>query len=129
MVDQISLVGSSFPMPGSGVLQTATSRPASGGDSVTTVSPQTQAGVPQAPGPGAHDAAVAQVNQHLQQTQSDLKLQVDPDSGRTIFQVVQQGTGRVLLQVPSAEVLGMSRRLRELETQTRGSGALVDKEG
>ena len=128
MVDQISLVGSSFPMPGSGVLQTATSRPASGGNSAAPVSPGTQAAAPQPPSSG-HDAAVAQVNQHLQQTQSDLKLQVDPDSGRTIFQVVQQGTGRVLLQVPSAEVLGMSRRLRELETQARGSGALVDKEG
>jgi uncharacterized FlaG/YvyC family protein len=72
---------------------------------------------------------VAQVNQHLQQTQSDLKLQVDPDSGRTIFQVVQQGTGRVLLQVPSAEVLGMSRRLREMQAQARSSGALVDQQG
>jgi len=72
---------------------------------------------------------VAQVNQHLQQAQTDLKLQFDSASGRTVFQVVQQGTGEVVLQVPSEEVLGMSRRVREMEGQAGASGALVDKEG
>jgi uncharacterized FlaG/YvyC family protein len=71
---------------------------------------------------------VAQVNQHLQQAQTDLKLQVDAGSGRTVFRIVQQGTGEVILQLPSAEILGMSRRMRELEGQTGASGALVDKE-
>ena len=78
---------------------------------------------------GSQDAAVAQVNQHLQQAQTDLKLQVDAGSGRTVFQVVQQGTGEVVLQIPSEEVLGMSRRVREMEGQPGASGALVDKEG
>jgi flagellar protein FlaG len=128
MVDQISLVGSSFPVLGSGAPQVAAPRPAPGGTSTAGAAPA-QAGAAQDSGPGAHDAAVAQVNQHLQQGQSDLRLQVDPDSGRTIFQIVQEGTGQVLLQVPSAEILGMSRRLQELEAQTRGSGALVDKQG
>lgn len=72
------------------------------------------------------EAAVAQVNQHLEQTQTELKLQVDAESGRTVFQVVQQDTGEVVLQVPSAEVLGMSRRVRDLEGQ---AGGLLDKEG
>ena len=80
-------------------------------------------------GPGNQDAAVAQVNQHLQQAQTELRLQVDTGSGHTVFQVVQQGTGEVLLQVPSAEVLGMSRRMREIEGQTGASGGLMDKEG
>lgn len=79
--------------------------------------------------PGNQTAAVAQVNQHLAQAQTELKLQVDSASGRTVFQVIQQGTGEVVLQVPSEEVLGMSRRVRELEGQTGASGALVDKEG
>lgn len=74
-------------------------------------------------------AAVAQVNQHLQQTQPGLKLQVDAGSGRTVYQVIQQDTGEVVLQIPSEEVLGMSRRLRELEGQGQSSGTLVDKEG
>jgi flagellar protein FlaG len=72
---------------------------------------------------------VAQVNQHLQQAQTDLKLQVDSASGRTVFQVIEQGTGEVVMQVPSEEVLGISRRVREMEGQAKASGALMDKEG
>lgn len=79
--------------------------------------------------PVSQEVAVAQVNQHLQQAQTELKLEVDAGSGRTVFQVVQQGTGELVMQVPSAEILGMSRRMRELEGQGGGSGALVDKEG
>ena len=78
---------------------------------------------------GSPAAAAAQVNQHLQQAQPALKLQVDAGSGRTVYQVVQQGTGEVVLQIPSEEVLGMSRRLRELENQGQASGTLVDQEG
>jgi flagellar protein FlaG len=78
---------------------------------------------------GSQEVAVAQVNQHLRASQTDLKLEVDAGSGRTVFQVVQQGTGQVVLQIPSEEVLGMSRRIRQMESQTGNSGALVDKEG
>ena len=81
---------------------------------------------PKPSAPNSSEAAVAQVNQHLEQAQTELKLQVDAGSGRTVFQVVQQGTGEIVLQVPTEEVLGMSRRVREMEGQT---GGLVDKEG
>jgi uncharacterized FlaG/YvyC family protein len=72
---------------------------------------------------------VAQVNQALQQAAPELKLQVDAGSGRTVYQVIQQGTGEVVLQIPSEEVLGVSRRLRELGGQSQSSGAFVDQEG
>jgi uncharacterized FlaG/YvyC family protein len=72
---------------------------------------------------------VAQVNLHLSQAQPDLKLTMDSGSGRTVFQLIQQGTGQVLLQVPSAEVLGMSRRVRELQDTVMNSGGLVDQQG
>ncbi|NWJ41146.1 MAG: flagellar protein FlaG [Geothrix sp.] len=78
---------------------------------------------------GSPAAAAAQINQHLQQAEPELKLQVDAGSGRTVYQVIQQGTGEVVLQIPSEEVLGMSRRLREMEGQGHSSGALVDREG
>lgn len=90
--------------------------------------PARVAGVPAQPA-GTEAVAVAQVNQHLQQSQTDLKLQVDPASGRTVFQIVQKGTGALVLQIPSAEVLGMSRRVREMEAQIRDSGTLVDQQG
>ena len=86
----------------------------------------TRASATKASASGSPEAAVAHVNQHLEQGQTDLKLQVDAGSGRTVFRVVQQGTGEVVLQVPSEEVLGMSRRVRETEGQT---GGLVDKKG
>lgn len=81
-----------------------------------------------APPAGDPTMAAATVNQHLA-SQTELKLQVDVGSGRTVFQVVQQSTGAVVLQVPSEEVLGMSRRVRELESQPGAPGALVDREG
>lgn len=79
--------------------------------------------------PRVQAAAVAQVNRHLADSKTDLKLHVDSGSGRTVFQVVKEGTGQVLLQVPSEEVLGLSRRVREILSQNGGAGALVDKEG
>lgn len=80
-------------------------------------------------GSGSPLEAAAQVGQHLEQAHPELKLQVDAGSGRTVFKVVQQGTGQVVMQVPSEEILGMSRRLREAEGLPGASGALVDKQG
>jgi len=108
--------GSSVPSAATSSVSVAIARPAS---SQAVSAPAQQA--------GSNTAAVAQVNQHLQQSQTDLKLEVDSASGHTVFQVIQQGTGQVVLQVPSAEVLGMSRRIRDMAGQD-GSGALVDKE-
>lgn len=126
MVDQITST-SGLPMPAvSASVQTTFSRAPSGPAAAAQPLPQAQ---PSAPNSGSHEAAVAQVNQHLQQTQSELKIQVDQGSGRAIFQVVQEATGQVLFQVPSAEVLGMSRRVRELQARSLNAGVLVDQQG
>jgi uncharacterized FlaG/YvyC family protein len=118
MVTQINPVGSS-PIASAAVSPTP-----------VAAQPPTNTQVASSPAPsaGSEATAVAQVNQHLQQAQTGLKLQVDPSSGRTVFQIVQQGTGQVLMQIPSVEVLGMSSRIRAMEAQNKGSGALVDKE-
>lgn len=117
MVNQITPAGTP-PMPSAApAAQPASPRPA---PARAAVSPGRPAGNPV--------AAAAVVNQHLAQAQPELKLRVDSASGRTVFQVVQQGTGKVLLQVPSEEVLGMSRRVREMLNQN-DAGTLVDKEG
>lgn len=83
----------------------------------------------QTSGSGNPLEAAAQVGQHLEQTRPELKLEVDAGSGRTVFQVIQQGTGQVVMQVPSEEILGMSRRLREADGLPGNSGTLVDKQG
>jgi flagellar protein FlaG len=73
--------------------------------------------------------AMERLNDHLQQTHTELKFQVDRDSGRTLFQIVSEKTGEVLLQVPSEEVLAMARKLREFQQQMGASGVLMDKQG
>ena len=124
MVDQITQASGISLLAGNGSLPSVGPRPAA---SPVIGAPPTQPAT--AVSPSSTTTAAAQVNQHLQQTQSDLKLQVDPSTDRMIFQVIQKGTGQVLLQIPSEEVLGMSRRVQELESQMRDSGALVDKQG
>ena len=96
---------------------------------VSTLDPPVpgQAGVPASP--GASEAAADAVNQHLQQTGSELKFQVDRATGRTIFKVVNETTGEVVLQVPSEEVLALARNLRTMDKHAGASGVLVDKEG
>jgi hypothetical protein len=123
MVDQISHISGPSLSTGSVPLPSVGARPPSGGGTTAT------GALPVASAHGITEAAVAQVNQHFQQTQSDFKLQVDPGSDRTVFQVIQKGTGQVLLQIPSPEVLGMSRRMREAEAKIRDAGTLVDKQG
>ena len=122
MVTQINPTGGSLiPLVATSTIPVASARPAT---APAVTAPAVTAPTQQA---GSDTAAVARVNEHLQQSQPDLKLQLDAASGRTVFQVIQQGTGQVLLQVPSAEVLGMSRRIRDMAGQD-ASGALVDKE-
>jgi uncharacterized FlaG/YvyC family protein len=124
MVDQVTFA-SGPPLLTIGLSSApASPRPTDGGNSTTGTTTSTPT-----PGPAVQAAAVAQVNQHLQQAQPELTLQMDPGSGRAVFRVIQQDTGEVLLQVPSAEVLGMSRRVRELQAKTRASGTLVDRVG
>jgi uncharacterized FlaG/YvyC family protein len=72
--------------------------------------------------------ASKQVNQYLQKSNSDLTMKVDKATGRTVFTIVRP-SGEVLLQVPSAEVLAMARKLNELTKQKGASGVLVDQEG
>jgi flagellar protein FlaG len=73
--------------------------------------------------------AADELNNHLQQVGSELKLQADSDTGRLVFKVVIPTTGEVLFQVPSEEVLALARNLRAQESVQGASGVLVDTEG
>ena len=125
MVDQLTPLGNSVPVAGSSSLPSVGPRPTTNS---TTGASSAKPEASSASTPTT-TAAAAQLNQHLQQSQSGLEVQVDPSTHRVIFQVIQKGTGQVLLQFPSEELLGMSRRLQQLESQQSGSGALVDKQG
>ncbi|OGQ57703.1 MAG: hypothetical protein A3J24_04700 [Deltaproteobacteria bacterium RIFCSPLOWO2_02_FULL_53_8] len=75
------------------------------------------------------DTAVKEVREHLMQSGSKLEIQYDKASGRNVFKIVDSGTGGVVLQIPSEEILAMARKLRETANAQDPSGVLVDKEG
>lgn|ERR1035438_5819568 len=81
------------------------------------------------PTPETSGAAMNQLNGHLQQAGSELKIQADKDSGRTVYKVVNPATGEIVYQYPTEEMLAMARSLQTSEKQLGTSGVLVDKQG
>lgn len=57
--------------------------------------------------------AVAELNQHIQNIERDLLFSVDDSSGRTVVRVVNSDTEEVIRQIPSEEVLRISRSIHE----------------
>ena len=116
----LALLAASAPKPAPEKVRTA---------KVTDSQPQRRDDRTAAEPAKSFEAAMEQLNNHLEQANSDLKFKVDKVTGRTFFQVINEKTGEVVLQVPSEEMLTMARKLRELEKQMGASGVLVDKEG
>lgn len=136
MVDQVSPTGSLAPgLPQAAVANRPQPGPETNPSARPVVSPPPPPAQGRAPGVNngtSPEEAVKQINNYLQSAPSDLKMEIDKASGRTVFQVISANTGEVLLQVPSVEVLAMARKLTELAKQ-KGAvgvpGVLVDKEG
>ncbi len=61
--------------------------------------------------------------------QQDVTLQVDKASGQTYVKIVDAQTKQTILQIPSAQVLAMARKLQEMAYPQAASGVLVDEEG
>ena len=57
--------------------------------------------------------AVTELNQHIQNIERDLFFSVDDSSGRTVVKVVNSETEEVIRQIPSEEVLRISRSIHE----------------
>jgi len=57
------------------------------------------------------ERAVRNINQTAKVQASNLKFEIDPDSERTIIKIVDQQTKEVLRQIPSEEVLSISKAL------------------
>ena len=63
---------------------------------------------------------VEQLNEHVQMIQRDLQFSVDEDSGRTVVRVVNSETQELVRQIPSEEVLRISRALQEQLDNSKG---------
>ena len=61
------------------------------------------------------DKAVRHLNQYISTAVSSIEFSVDEDSGRTLVKVVDTETGKVLRQIPNAEVLALSKTLDRVE--------------
>jgi flagellar protein FlaG len=137
MTDQVSPLGSGasgLPMTLSATAAPVAAGSGSGSSSSARVadpSAQDRSGEVATGSTGSTGTAVEQVNAHLQQTSSQLRVQVDMDSdtGKTIYKVVDPTTGQVVLQVPSQQVLAMAHTLQSLDKKTDAPGVLIDQKG
>jgi len=75
------------------------------------------------------DAAVKEIQASLQQLPVDVKYGVDRETGMYYFKLIDPATQEVIRQVPSEEIMAMSKRLRDLSDGQGTSGVLMDKEG
>jgi len=56
---------------------------------------------------------VEQLNSHAQAVNRDLHFSVDDDSGRTVIKVINSETAELVRQIPSEEVLRLSKTIQE----------------
>ena len=68
----------------------------------------------QAVGPQQTENAVNEVNQALKTLATNLKFEVDGDSGRTLVKVIDQDSGEVLRQIPSEATIRIARSLDKM---------------
>ena len=59
--------------------------------------------------------AAETINRQLQVVAPNLRFSVDEDTGKTVVRVVDTDTGEIIRQVPSEEVLAISRSIDRLQ--------------
>lgn len=72
------------------------------------------------------EEAVASFREYLNGLPHDLQFNIDQDTDRTVFKLVNPVTREVVKQYPSDEFLTMVRRLKEASHSITGNGLLVD---
>ena len=58
--------------------------------------------------------AVNQINDYVQSVQRDLSFSLDGESGRTVIRVIDSGSGELIRQIPSEEVLALASYLQDM---------------
>jgi flagellar protein FlaG len=65
--------------------------------------------------------AAAQSNPLLQASNLSVEYSVDSSSKEVVIKVVDSGNGKVIRQIPSAEMLDFVKRLQDMEAQQKGA--------
>lgn len=74
----------------------------------------------------ALEKVVSQLNAYIQNTQRDVDFSVDDSTGRVVVRVIDSESEQVIRQIPSEEMLAISRHLVEsLETE-QPKGFLIE---
>ena len=74
----------------------------------------------------ALEKVVSQLNDYVQNTQRDVDFSVDDSTGRVVVRVIDAESEQVIRQIPSDEMLAISRHLLEsLETE-QPKGFLIE---
>ncbi|MCY7294535.1 flagellar protein FlaG [Alteromonas sp. a30] len=79
--------------------------------------------------PANLESAVGEVSEFVQSQNRNLNFSFNEDSGRSIVQVTDSETGELIRQIPSEEVLRLSERIKNLQTDVGAAvGVLFNKE-
>jgi flagellar protein FlaG len=68
------------------------------------------------------EEVVSELNEAILGVRRELKFSIDEDSGRAVVQVMDSETGEMIRQLPSEEVLAVSRHIREVLESSQSSG-------
>ena len=81
--------------------------------------------VTKAPAPANNqitDDVVNELNNAILGVRRELRFSIDEDSGRAVVQVLDSETGEMIRQLPSDEILAVSRHIREVLDASKSSG-------
>lgn len=73
------------------------------------------------------EKSVKEFRDFLKNLPSDLKINMDEESGQIVFKLVNPVTKEVIRQFPPEEIVEMARKLRTLFNQQKQSGIFLDK--
>ncbi|GAC15190.1 flagellar protein FlaG [Aliiglaciecola lipolytica] len=75
------------------------------------------------------ESAVSEISDFLQATNRQLSFSVDEKSERQVVKVTDSESGEVIRQIPSEEVLALSERIKELQSDVGSAvGVLLNKQ-
>lgn len=75
------------------------------------------------------ESAVSEISDFLQSTNRQLSFSVDEKSDRQIVKVTDSESGEIIRQIPSEDVLALSERIRELQSDVGSAvGVLFNKQ-
>ncbi len=75
------------------------------------------------------DTAVSQLNEFVQISSRQLNFSVDEGSNKQVVKVTDAESGKIIRQIPSEEILRLSERLQDLQTEVGTAvGLLFNKQ-